>query len=277
MPLSARIALMLLPLCWTMSATALTPLEGLAERKAEILRIQHKKARRALVNVAQDRAFIDYFTASDAAQRRRDKERIDHIALTVQGRFHTEEMCLIDTHGREISRIVGSHVATELDDDETGTPFFAPAFASRARTVLVTEPYLSDDARKWVVAYVTLIAEDGARYAILHYEHGLDVFQRLVARGQDDPRRFVVLLDSAGRVLADSRGPIPVDRHAHAQAADDYFPRFALAGVGLDALRAALARSPEVTLPDGFHYAVAESHVDDWTVLAIEQREVPRS
>ena len=90
------------------------------------------------------------------------------MALGVHARFEVAEMCLIGRGSGEVSRIVGRAVADDLDPDETGNPFFAPAFLQQPRTVYVAPPCLSDDAHAWVVG--------DAAPAVLHYEHRLDAY-----------------------------------------------------------------------------------------------------
>src|SRR3954463_10211128 len=126
-------------------ASGADDVRALAARKVAVIALMHEKAKRALVTAAQDRVFGEYFGADAPEEKMRLKARIDQVALGVQARFQVAEMCLIGRRGSEISRIVGRAVADDLDPDETGNPFFAPAFLQQPRTVYVAPPYLSDD------------------------------------------------------------------------------------------------------------------------------------
>lgn len=261
----------LVSLCLALIATpglALSPVEDLVQRKAEILRIVHKKAKKALANAAQDRAFAGYFTSPDQASRDSYKERIDRIALGVQRRFDAEEMCLIDPRGNEISRIVGDRVAHDLSHEEAHANFFAPGFAHRPRSVYISPVYLSEDSNKWVVAYVTPIVVADSKRAILHYEHGLDGFQRKLNRDLEGNDVFLLTVDADGFVIADSRRPIAIAARGHRHANGDYFRRFEFGGASLEDARARIADTHMLSDADGRRYQAAYATVEDWTLLA---------
>ena len=247
---------------------ALSPVEDLVQRKAEILRIVHKKAKKALANAAQDRAFSAYFTSTDAATRDGYKQRIDRIALGVQSRFDAEEMCLIDPDGNEISRIVGNHVAHDLSHEEAHANFFAPGFAHKPRSVYISPVYLSEDSNKWVVAYVTPIMVNDSKRAILHYEHGLDGFQRKLTRDLSGRDVFLLAVDAEGYVIADSRHSIAIAAHGHNHATSDYFQRFEFGGASLADARTRIDNAHMLSDTDGRLYQAAYAEVEDWTLLA---------
>jgi hypothetical protein len=224
----------------------------------------------ALVTTAQDRVFAEYFGADAPEEKARLKARIDQVALGVQARFQVAEMCLIGRRGSEISRIVGRAVADDLDPDETGNPFFAPAFLQQPRTVYVAPPYLSDDAHAWVVGYATPIAVGDAAPAILHYEHRLDAYQAALDDEVAGPDRFALLVDPRGWVVGDSRRPVPAAERDGAKAPDAYFARFRLAGLEV---RLGGGEADAGTLPEGdAAYDIAYRTVEGWTVVAAERR-----
>jgi len=258
-------------LCLTVLAfpvLALSAVEDLVQRKAEILRIVHKKARKALANAAQDHAFQGYFTSTDAVSRDAFKDRIDRIALGVQSRFDAEEMCLIDPAGREISRVVGSRIDHDLTDGEAHANFFAPGFAHKPRSVHVSPAYLSDDAHKWVVAYATPVMVGDDKRAILHYEHGLDRYQRTLNRDLDGDDVFLLTIDAEGYVIADSRRRIGVARHHEQHAPADYFQRFEFGGDALAATRRRIDERHLLRSVEGRAYHAAYATVEDWTLIA---------
>ncbi|NNE84590.1 MAG: cache domain-containing protein [Alphaproteobacteria bacterium] len=176
-------------------------LSSLIAKKAAILESLHKKAKKALVNSAQDKVFPNYFHAAHG-HRHEAKAKIEQVTLAVQSNFHVEEMCLIDPSGPEITRIVGSVIAPdeELSPDESGAIFFAPGFAKAPRRVHLSPPYMSPDAHKWVLAYTTPVVVDDEKKAILHYEHGLDVFQNALKGGA-----YILAVSEDGYVISDSR------------------------------------------------------------------------
>jgi hypothetical protein len=143
----------------------LASVEALVAKKSAIIEIMHSKARKALVTAAQDYRYREYFAAESADERARLKAEIDRISQRVQAEFHVEEMCLIDPQGAEISRIVKNAIAYDLATNETQNVFFAPGFALRPRTVYVSPLYMSADADKWVLGYVTPIVVDNTTKA----------------------------------------------------------------------------------------------------------------
>jgi hypothetical protein len=252
-----------------------TNLEGFVAKKAATLELVHRKAKKALVTAAQDKSFAAFFDSNSHDQKTVIKDKIDHISLAVQSRFHVEEMCLIVPTGAEVSRIVGNEIAYDLAEDEQTAIFFAPGFATPARRTHVSPVYMSPDAGKWVVAYVTPVRVEGHTEAILHYEHGLDFFQATLNRdvGSEDP--ILLAIDAEGLIVSDSRREVAVLRQGDAEDAKSYFERFELAEADLAELRAALGNKPsgsgEIS-GGGESYSVAYRTVENWTILAIEPR-----
>jgi len=243
--------------------------DELLAKKVAVLRILHGKAKKALVNAAQDHTFERYFTSEHAHHRRELKDRIDRIALAVQDRSHTEEMCLIDPNGHEISRIVGDRIAHDLSQDEAAAPFFKPGFAHPPRSVLVSPIYLSVDAHKWVVAYVTPVIADGNKRAILHFERGLDVYQAFLTRDLAATDARLLAVDRRGYIVVDSARQLPVIERDDARELGDYFEIFAWNGLDLAAATAMLERGGALTSADGTRWRGAHATVEDWTLLVL--------
>lgn len=254
------------------SASAASKLDKLIAQKAATVERLHFKANKALVTAAQDKTFGLYFHA-DHQMRNQIKPRIDQISLSVQSRFHVEEMCLINPEGAELSRIVGREIADDLADDETGAIFFAPGFATPVRKVHISPIYMSVDANKWVTAYVTPVVVEGNKKAILHYEHTLRSFQdALNKRMERENGAVLVAIDADGYIVSDSRKAIAIDKKGDAEDRADYFDRFDLDGMNLSAVRNASGGSADkgagTVKAGGKTYSVAYQTVEDWTILA---------
>lgn len=253
-------------------------LQALIAKKSAILARMHKKARKALVNAAQDTAFGEYFLAPDHGRRRVAKTNIEHLTLQVQSRFHVVEMCLIAPSGEEISRIAGGRTAPddELDPDETGTVFFNPGFAIRPKRVYISPLYLSHDADRWVVAYATPVTVGGEKKALLHYEHDLAAYQRRLNKGLGGKDLFLLTVTGDGHVIADSREPVNTLKQGGKEALGDYFAKLdsIVDGnlkrflYGID-----VRREGSTTLFEGGReVAVAFKKTDQgWTLIAIER------
>src|SRR5688572_12281635 len=137
---------------------------ALSAKNAAIIRNMHNRATKAIVQVAQDPAFPSYFEAllhGHSHGLHEAKVRIDQISLATQERFHVEEMCLIDTTGTEISRIVANQIAYDLSTEEADNEFFAASFDREPRSTYIAPLYISPDAFKWVMAYTTPIEFEG--------------------------------------------------------------------------------------------------------------------
>ena len=237
---------------------------ALAEKKAAIISNLHKKAAKALVNAAQDPVFKEYFSGDKSA-----KSRIDKLSLSVQSRFNVDEMCLIDEKGHEISRIVASDVAPEADlsTEEASAPFFAPAFAKKVKEVFVSPAYISPDALKWVVAYVTPVENANQKVAILHYEHGLEIFQATLNTNVSGDT-VVLLVDSDGYVLSDSRRHVNIAIAGENEERPTYFKKI------YGGLAEAIQLGKEGTAmfsAQNQHYVAAYKPIEDWTIVVIEK------
>lgn len=281
-PLAGRRAFMCAAFCLCLTASggsialAKSPdLAALAARAAATVEQLHRNASKALVTAAQDRAFGSYFAAHDHGERQKSKARIDRVSLSVQERFHVEEMCLIDPNGAEISRIVGKEIAHDLATDEADALFFAPGFDTDHRKVYISPIYMSPDAAKWVVAYVTPVLVDGQKKSILHYEHSLSAYSTILARQAQTLGAKIMVVNDAGYVIFDSRRQIPMEKVGEKEDLGDYFEAFSFAGRDLAAVKAELGASRahgkgKVEGPGGA-YSVAFRQVGRWTIIAWEE------
>ena len=271
-----RIWLALLPLILATSAEAeVADLDAFVAAKAGALEVLHRKAERALVGVAQDPSYRDYFKAHSDHHRHELKERIDRISLEAQNKFDVGEMCLINENGHEISRIVEGEVAHDLSTEEAAAIFFKPAFALAPMDVYVSPIYMSPDVNRSVIAYVTPIEVDGENKAILHYEHELETYQDLLAEGPaGDDARFLLAVNQEGWIVADSRREIGTAQRGDSAVPGDYFEPFKVAGSSLQALKDELGGGTSgrgtITL-GGVPHEVAWRTVKGWTLLGFEK------
>ena len=270
------LGLVILPAMATPAAADQDALGAFVARKAGVLELLHGKAEKALVTAAQDQTFGQHFHAHSEEERAALRGRIDQITLAVQRQFAVEEMCLIGENGAEISRIVGNEIAYDLATNEADAIFFKPGFAQAPRTVYISPIYMSADALRWVTAYVTPIVVAGEKKAILHYEHGLDFYEKTLNSGVDQAGpRVLLTVTKDGWVIFDSRKNIPIEQVDDSAHPADYFEAFSLGGVTLDEVMRAIgaeqgAGAGSVTTPDGKNWDVALKHVEDWILLAFE-------
>lgn len=272
---SDRPRLLNLPLIGTLLVLSSTPgeadeLEEMLAAKAGALEVLHRKAERALVAVAQDTSYRDYFVAHSHDHRHQLKDRIDQISLQTQDKFHVGEMCLIDENGHEISRIVEGKIAHDLSTEESQAIFFQPGFALAPFEVYVSPIYMSTDVDRWVVAYVTPIKVGDENRAILHYEHELTVYQDLLVDGLKGSDRVLLAVNEDGWIVADSRRDIPTAQHGSSKEPEDYFGRFALGGRTLDDLLRGDETGDGTVVLEQAPGRVAWRTVEHWTLVAFE-------
>ncbi|WP_299820191.1 PDC sensor domain-containing protein [uncultured Jannaschia sp.] len=253
-------------LCGTASAEASVDLESTAAKAAAAIERLHYNASKALVTAAQDKTFGAYFHTHDHEGREEVKGRIDNVSLAVQERFHVEEMCLIDPEGKEISRIVGKEIAHDLAIDEADAPFFEPGFSTPHRKVHISPIYMSPDAEKWVVAYVTPVILDGEKKSILHYEHSLTAYTLPLEHQSRATGANIMLMTESGHVIYDSTREIAIELEENFENLDDYFSELQL--FDIEYFKAVNSGGfGEIAGPNG-PIEVAIRDVGDWIVVA---------
>lgn len=241
--------------------------DGLVAKKNAVVGNLHKKATRALVNAAQDEGYIA-FLAATPAERHELKHRVDKVSLNVQSKFNVAEMCLIDASGPELARIVGQEVADDLSADESGAVFFKPGFATSPRQGYISPIYMSPDAARWVVAYVTPVVVNGENKAILHYEHSLDTFQSALNQGVKADE-WVMAVSGEQYVISDSRQEIAIDQIDDKEEQSAYFRPFSFAGMDMAGVKAAIDAGKTLQ-HEGKTYQGAYKQSEHWTLFAFK-------
>ena len=133
-------------------------------------------------------------------------------------------------------------------------------------------PYLSPDAHKWVLAYVTPVTADGRTLGILHFEHSLKTYQDIVRAGVFATDTRVVAVDQNGWVVAEADTAIPIHARAGIDRPQDYFRRFSFAGADLETVLKAAREGRSLTGEDARSYRVGHATSRGWTVLVIAPR-----
>lgn len=273
----ATLAVAALALCLFAAAAGASRSESgaaLLARRAAMLELLHHQAEIALVTAAQDRTFDAYFHAAGDAERAELRQRLGRLTSNMKTTFAVDGVRLIDLAGSEIA---GTSAAdNQADDgDVTEASFFHDAFLQPARHVYLSPPFVSTDSRRWVVSYATPIVVDGFVRAILHYEHYLDGYQRVLEDRAEGIAGYLLLVDQGGWVIADSRKPVEMRQHGHAVDPAEYFTKFEWQGLGLADLAASFDRDGGMMWttqpgPDGV-YRIEAQTVRDWTLLLFEK------
>ena len=139
-----------------------------------------------LLLLRQNALFDQFFLAETDDQREVTRQGLNGALLYVQERYGADEICLIGADGQELARVALGEVAP-LDDmspDEMDAPFFGPAIALSDGEVHSTQPYVSPDTGRWVIAVATpVVLPDASTAGILHFEIPMTWFDnQLTAR-----------------------------------------------------------------------------------------------
>src|SRR5205085_5189941 len=106
----------------------------------------------------------------------------------------------------------------------------------------------------------------GEKVAILHYEHGLDVYQSALNREPPPPNTFVLAVDSAGFVVSDSRRSIAIEQVGSSEDPSDYFERFMIGKVDFQHLKQG-PQGIQTISNDAANFVVAYQSIADWTIV----------
>ena len=233
-----------------------------------------ERARSVVLLTAHNPSFEDFYDAPGSrvekvAARipaiRGAEAALDYLERLYPGSIG--EACFIDRGGAENARYVRG-VRAPLDDlspDESGNPFFGPAFALRPGEVLQWKPYVSPDTNEWVIANATPVPGTGNQAAaIVHFEVTVESFRREAAALAH--RTDIAIVDAAtGAVIADSRRPQRIGAPLGSPG-DRRFEN--LIGLGaatgtltLDGHRSAFRRLTQAT-----------HNANDWIVVATDPR-----
>ena len=134
--------------------------------------------------------------------------------------------------------------------------------------------YMSPDANRWVVAYVTPVMAQGQKRAILHYEHDLASYQAALNDGTNGRDWYVLAVDENDWIISDSRRPVPLLMQGESEEHRDYFELFRVGQTGLAELRSRLGgdarKGAGIVASEGGEFEAAYHVAGDWTVIVIE-------
>ena len=239
-----------------------------ASAQSELVSQYFDRARTLILLTAQNPAFEAFYEAPGS---RSDKLTaggpiIDHMhaALTyLEGLYPAgvvSEVCFIHGSGAENARVVSSHLAdvTQLSQNESANPFFAPTMDLQPGQVYQAAPYLSPDANRWVISNSTMLPF-GGEPALLHFEVTLDSFRQTLQ--QISSGQAFIVDAKTGAIMLDAQQPATGDDGVIVTAKSPYGP---------------LANTPAasgILTIDGqriaFHrVAASDGNDNDWLVIA---------
>ena len=186
------------------------------------------------------------------------------------------EAGLVDRGGAERARAVEGRLQPRswLSRDETGAPFFRPAFALERGEVHQGRPYRSPDTHEWVIPNATpLVLPDGSKPAIVHFETKVESLRRDAAKDAGGSYRLTIVDAVRGELIVDSTHRQPAGEHAGlGRPRDRRFVPYAEAGI-------AAFRDLVVDVAgsrSAFHRVrLTENNANDWFVVATSVRPLP--
>ncbi len=223
------------------------------------IKMFYHEARSSMVASLDLPLFRDYFALPESRHNHYDamgtiqltpqqntvRKRMEEWILTLHKRFPIGETCLIDRHGQEHLRVVGGRVERPIhfSGAEHDAPFFNRSFGIKGGEVYVSDPYMSADSFRWVVAFTSPVElGPGDVPAFYHIEVPLSVHQSIIRTrdfgfttyasatpNQDEEGRFFIIDHQSGLVIADSAGSfdyeLRAERHPEKNAElPDYLP-----------------------------------------------------
>lgn len=163
-----------------------------------------------LLVAAANSAYTDWYDHREDATKLRSQ--VNRSLVTVYRIYPSliDEACFIDAGGAELARMVHGEQApqSDLSDDESDAPFFAPTLTATPGQVFQSRPYVSEDSKRWVIANATPIQVGGRTRAILHFEANLDAVRALLATELPAGTRARIVDRDTRQVIADT-----ADRH----------------------------------------------------------------
>lgn len=240
-----------------------------ADRLAAVVSIVQKKARKSLVNTAQDRAFRRYFATDRATNRRILRFHLDLILETLRDLRQMQEVALVGGGGDYIAQVKEEVVKQRDFEDRTSVFFFDEALSVPARQAYTSSVHRLAGTDNWVVSYATPILHDAEPVALLYYDQGIDAFQRNLdlLRRDDGIRRLAVSSD--GRIIWDSERESDLQNDQDGASDGRNLPILRLAGLPLGDVIDHVDRRVPIPDESGNTLSVAYTVVKDWYLLSV--------
>ncbi|MFZ0160667.1 MAG: hypothetical protein WAL50_16685, partial [Kineosporiaceae bacterium] len=123
----------------------------------------------------------------------------------------TTKLSLVDADGAEIARgLKGVPAASRLlSPDETDRPYVGVALASADAVVHQHGPYVSLDAKAWVISRATPITLGGRAVGLVNAEADLEGLRGYLLDSVPDTARVRIIDTTTDTVLIDSATPVP--------------------------------------------------------------------
>ncbi|MBF0155518.1 MAG: cache domain-containing protein [Magnetococcales bacterium] len=216
---SLLVAAVLLSVTSPCGAADSSAIQALVESNAAAVKNMSARRIASLTAIAEVAHILDYFKAPESER----KERLVQVKTSLKHADMGSELCLIDNQGAEHLRVVNGRFAfdRELSKAESDAPFFSPGMTLASGQSYTSDAYLSPDVMEWVVGFVVPVIPG---VAVLHYEYPIKEYSDILRATKLDAKHFVLVVDRAGHVIADSR-----EAHVN-KAVDpltnpiDYFP-----------------------------------------------------
>lgn len=135
------------------------------------------------IRIMANQAFFKNALSESSAQDAWLQESVRQMLhFQKSANLRIDEFCLIAKDGRELARVTRGVAATpeELSPDESKNIFFQPTIVRAEGEIYQSQPYISPDTNRWVVATSAPVVTAQGTEGIIHFEVYLEEFQGLV-------------------------------------------------------------------------------------------------
>lgn len=184
-------------------------IRGQAHSQAEDVKARlenyFQDGRVTVLTIASSPAWQNFYTDPKSKEDWRiEQQRIINYMDDVT-RIGIDEFCFIDAGGGENSRLVKGELEFDLSDDEKNTPFFQPSMALDSGQVYQSEPYVSPDTNRWVLASTTPVLGQGdEKLAFLHLERAAVQIQDILKKAAHAKGGKAFIIDENKNVVISS-------------------------------------------------------------------------
>ncbi len=178
-------------------------LQRSVDTSSQALGKQFESAGVVALFLATNSGFDEWYSAPRTTEGRK---RLDATLLRIGkvGQGFAGVVAFVDQSGLELARVVDGTPSPQwqLSAGEADEPYFAPALAAPAGTVVFTRPYRSPRTGRWVVSAATPVTAE-TRRGMLHAEVAVDAFGTAL-RPADDDVTLTVVDPASKRVIFDA-------------------------------------------------------------------------
>lgn len=155
----------------------------------------------AMISLSTNSAWLKFYTDPKNQEYWREEQRRAINYMDKGTGLKLDEFCFIGRNGKENTRLVLGELESDLSENEFDNPFFKPSFDLNEEEVYHSEPYISPDTNRWVMATTTLVfSPQGEKLAFLHFERTVEQLRNYLSEHMRKGE-YAFVVDKEGRTL----------------------------------------------------------------------------